>query len=471
MHIFYERIFAAIIIFFTALSPACSSAADKTLVEMDLSLKSKAALSQTKVLKGSDGTVVMQIDLDTPAPTTLEHKPTDFVVVLDRSGSMASDSKITYALKAIESLIDQMKSEDRFALVTFDSIVETPIDLANIEDAGKRNIISKVKAITPRGSTFLSGGLEKGMEVVMRAKKNSDGKTNRVQRLIMISDGEANVGITDTSSLNDIAKRAVKNEYAITTIGVGIDFNELLLSSLADYGAGNYHYLKNLALLDKVLADEFYAAGRVFGQDLILIFRVASGVEVIDVSGYPISRSGGVVTVQPGLIYAGQSRRLYATLKLPTHSTYTESLGSVTLNFVAVKDDGKREHSIALWKEDVTVSCVDEEKKAEVTASINREVYDNAWTANGFGTFLKNNADSIRNGDKAGASSKVKEFKKQLEQAYNQSPSPAIKQKLEEMNDVERTTDDAFTGADKDEKQKEVSKSYQSSGTTKQRVK
>src|SRR5262247_83178 len=96
--------------------------------------------------------VYLQVDLKPPTeffPRT-SRKPTDFVVVLDKSGSMADAKKMTYARKAVESLVNQLRPDDRFALVTFDDTVQTPIELSFAAENRDR-WIKRIRSVEPGG--------------------------------------------------------------------------------------------------------------------------------------------------------------------------------------------------------------------------------------------------------------------------------------------------------------------------------
>ncbi len=430
-------------------------------------IKTRAGLSQTKVVQGSDGLVYLQIDLEVPegTPMTQRRKPTDFVIVLDRSGSMADYRKMDFAKKAIESLISQLKEGDRFALVDFDSVVETPIPLTEVGGSAKNRFRSALSAIEPRGSTNLGGGLVRGIEEIKSARKNE----GRAQRLVLLSDGLANEGVTDPSEINRIAARAVSGEFAISTIGVGLDFNESLMASLADHGTGNYSFLEDLSSLDKVLAQEFYGASRIFASELKVELDLASGVEVTDASGYPVDREsasgGGRFVIRPGPLYHGQKKTLFATLRLPTDSLYTKALGRASLSYHLQGQP----RSVVLFGNELTVACLPPSMREEVAASIVPGTFKEAWTKNNYGKLLKDNADKVRSGDRAGALGILNAYKAKLSEAYAAAPSPEMKKQLEEMPKLESEVNDAFTGPDADEKSKRLSKGYQYQGIQQQR--
>lgn len=425
-------------------------------------VKARAQLSQDKVLIGSDGLVYLQIDVESDGNAAkVERRPTDFIVVLDRSGSMTDGGKMDYAHRAIESLVRQMNGNDRFALIAFDDITETPVELTPVGSANLNRVIAKVNAIEPRGGTNLGGGLAEGIRLI----KGLGHKGGRAERVLLLSDGLANVGVTDPADLNKMAREAVPGEFVVSTIGLGLDFNEKLMSSIADHGAGNYHFLESVAGLDAVLSKEFNGASEVVASNLELTLDLASGVKVIDASGYPVEEKAGAYVVRPGQLYAGQKKAVYVTLKFPTASAYSEALGRVELGYKA----GGAQAKVSLMGADVKIACLPGEKKEEVTASINKPVFENAWTQNNYGKFLKDSADDISDGDAGGALQALGSYRSQLQAAYEVAPSPKMAEKLDELKAKEGEIQDAFAGPDAVVKQKRLSKSQGAAGSGLQR--
>lgn len=424
-------------------------------------LKARAALSQNKVLTGSDGIVYLQIDVAADGkPGTSERKPTDFVVVLDRSGSMMDGAKMDYAHDAIEALLKQMGPRDRFALVDFDDTVETAVSLTAVTSDNLSSLIRTARDIAPRGGTNLGGGLSEGIRLIRQGSRAGQSK-----RVILLSDGLANVGVIDPKALGKMADQAVAGEFAVSTIGLGLDFNETLMSSLADHGLGNYHFLESTSGLDAVLAKEFTGAGEVFAQNLEVDMNLASGVSVVDASGYPVEERHGAFVIRPGQMLYGQTKTLYLTLKLPTAATYAKALGTIALSYKS----GATATTLALIDERTEVACLPMAKKAEVTASINQPVYENAWTQNEYGRLLKNTADGVRAGDEGGALSSLNSFKGVLQKAYDAAPSPKIAEALKDLDKKEDDIKDAFSGADQEQKQKRLSKTQSAVGSGMQR--
>lgn len=426
-------------------------------------VKVKTGLSQTKVVQGGDGLIYLQVDAEAPdsdGTRTAVRKPTDFVIVLDRSGSMADAKKMEFAQRAIESLVNQLKPDDRFALVSFDDTVETPVELSAVTAANKDKVIGTIRGIDPRGSTNLGAGLIRGIEVIKSASLSG-----KAHRLLLISDGLANVGITNNGELGKIASAAVSGEFVISTIGVGLDFNENLLSAIADHGTGNYHFLEQLASLDKVLAQEFYGASQIYANKLKLELRLDPSIEIVEASGYPVTREGGVATVIPGPLYFGQKKTFFVTLRLPTDRVFSKSLGAGTLSYEV---EGKS-YTAKLFAEDVQVACLPPERSQEALSSIQPGVYQEAWTKNNFGRFLKENAEKVSARDEAGSLGKIREYRAKLEEAYKKAPSPELKKQKDDLVNMEAEVSGAFAAPDSDTSLKRLSKGYQYQGIQNQR--
>ena len=135
---------------------------------------------------------------------------------------MGSQQKIENARAAVRALIDQLRSGDYFSLVIYDDVVETVCRSARVSDReALRRIVDE---ISPRGWTNLGGGL---MEGIRQAERHA--REDYVNRVILLSDGLANRGITDPARLAEITARAARKGISLTTMGVGWDFNEGLM--------------------------------------------------------------------------------------------------------------------------------------------------------------------------------------------------------------------------------------------------
>ena len=192
----------------------------------------------------------VQLSINTSVdPTTFHRLPMNLVLVIDRSGSMVEDGRLDKVKSGISTLIDGLIAGDRLAIVDFDDRVT--VDAPLTAELDRAHLKSIVAGLTPRGGTDINAGVEKGFELLGAAPLDHQ------NRVILLSDGNATSGITDVATIIANADSAIARGIGLTTIGVGHDFDVLLMRGLAEHGAGNFYFLEDGS-----------AAAEVFGQEL-----------------------------------------------------------------------------------------------------------------------------------------------------------------------------------------------------------
>jgi Ca-activated chloride channel family protein len=178
-----------------------------------------AHLVQDKVLQGSDGRVHLALTLQADEhfdPQSSEARNVDMVIVLDRSGSMKG-RKINDARQAVLHLLSGLTAKDRFALVTYSDRVQQVSGLKYVSVDHGKQLKALVRNIRAGGGTNLGHGLQTGINIMLAAPENGNAR-----KLILISDGLANKGITDATRLGQMAGVAVEKEFAVSTVGVAV---------------------------------------------------------------------------------------------------------------------------------------------------------------------------------------------------------------------------------------------------------
>jgi Ca-activated chloride channel family protein len=192
----------------------------------------------------------LQISVSTPVdPSTYHRLPMNLVVVVDHSGSMASDGRLDKVKGGLHTLIDHLLDTDRLAIVEFDDRVDIDAPLGAALDRPALHAI--VNRLQPRGSTNIFDGLAAGFRLLGDAPASE-----RQNRVIFLSDGNATAGDTSQDHILAMAASRVKLGIGLTTIGVGNDFDVELMRGLAEQGAGNFYFLEDPSAATEVFTEE-----------------------------------------------------------------------------------------------------------------------------------------------------------------------------------------------------------------------
>lgn len=244
------------------------------------------------------------------APNKEERVPLNVSLVVDRSGSMSGD-KLAYVKKAVDFVIDNLKSEDILSIVQYDDAIDVVVASAKVTD--KNALHQKVKSIQARSMTNLSGGMMEGYNQVQSTQK--EGFVNRV---LLLSDGLANVGVTDPLQLQHIAQKKFREErIGLSTFGVGADFNEILMTNLSEYGGANYYFIDMPDKIPQIFAEELEGLLSVVAQNTTLTIDFpASYLKCTKVYGYPSTIQANQVSVSFNDVFAEEEKAVLLKFEL-----------------------------------------------------------------------------------------------------------------------------------------------------------
>ncbi|MBD90088.1 MAG: hypothetical protein CL940_07110 [Deltaproteobacteria bacterium] len=291
--------------------------------------------------------------------------PLNLSLVIDRSGSMQGQ-KMVDARQAALSMVDRLRRGDRVSIVSYSDEVRVDVRSTVINQRTRRTVKRAIRRISADGSTFLSGGLETG---IREARRHLRG--DQANRVLLISDGLANRGITSVSALNRIARVAAQDGIATTTLGLGADYNEDLMTAVANHGGGNYYFVEHSQDLASILDQELDQMMATIASGATLELALGDGVKVEEVYGYAWNRDGGRTTIRLGDVFAGQRRAILLKLRVP-RNLGEKSLGDFTLLYDDMTDGGERASANARASVEVTSDRkkVRENRNDEVEARI-----------------------------------------------------------------------------------------------------
>ena len=247
---------------------------------------------------------------------TNQRTPLNLALVLDRSGSM-SGFKLEYVKQAAQHVIELLSHKDRVALVTFDDEVTINLPTASVGSLPKAEIANRIAAIRSGGSTFLSGGWMQGCQEV--AKNGENG--GQVNRVLLLTDGEANVGIQDSETLGTHARELAQRGVSTSTFGVGEGFNEHLLEGMANHGSGNFYYIANPSEIPSIFAREFKELSAVTARNVQVTITIPEHAAVEVLGGWRHTLEGNHLQLFLGDLAAGRDQEVYLKLLFPPSDT------------------------------------------------------------------------------------------------------------------------------------------------------
>jgi Ca-activated chloride channel family protein len=170
--------------------------------------------------------------------------------VVDTSGSMGREDRLELVKDALRGLVDRLGERDRVAIVTFGD--EAMVRLWPTRASDRWEIEDVIDRLEPGGSTNLEHGLQLGYDLA-RSALTEDG----IDRVILASDGVANVGLTDPEAILDTIRRDAAAGIELVSVGVGMgNYNDVLLEQLADQGDGFYAYVNDRREADRLFTED-----------------------------------------------------------------------------------------------------------------------------------------------------------------------------------------------------------------------
>ncbi|MHC8348131.1 vWA domain-containing protein [Pseudomonas sp. RT4P38] len=195
-------------------------------------------------------TRLLRIGIKASDRSVAELAPANLVFLVDVSGSMDRREGLPLVKSTLKLLVDQLREQDRVSLVVYAG--ESRVVLEPTSGREKAKIRTAIEHLTAGGSTAGASGIELAYQMAQQAFIPKG-----INRILLATDGDFNVGISDFDSLKQMAVDKRKTGVSLTTLGFGVDnYNEHLMEQLADAGDGNYAYIDNLREARKVLVDQ-----------------------------------------------------------------------------------------------------------------------------------------------------------------------------------------------------------------------
>jgi Ca-activated chloride channel family protein len=304
------------------------------------------------------------LEVKAHAPKVHQRVPVNLALIIDRSGSMRGQ-KLTDAKRAAREFVLRVAAGDRLAVIHYGTNVTTfPSTLVN--EAERERMLAFVDALEDDGSTNISGAMEAAALQLRPYVREF-----RVSRAILLSDGQPTAGMVREEQLTAVARGMRDEGIAVSALGVGEDFNENLMQSIAEQGGGFTGFLDSSQLAEVFNRELEQATGTV-ARSVEARLELPPQVSRLEVMGVNSITEGRTVRVPLYDLAGGQSSRLVVKLTLDTQpSEQPLVLLNASVRYIDVEQDRQAEARVALTarsSDDVDVVRANLDKDVRVHA-------------------------------------------------------------------------------------------------------
>ncbi|MFP4598484.1 MAG: vWA domain-containing protein [Persicimonas sp.] len=341
--------------------PADDRPTPTTDASADGTLSIEAGMSHGYLASGTSDETYAAIDIEAKEVEGGARPPLNMALVIDRSGSM-NGTKMQYAKRAAQRLVDELGPHDRLSIVSYSTDVSVDISSRRATEAAKASMRASIDRLGAAGGTNISGGFTRGTQQVQQNKSQES-----INRVVMLSDGRATVGTTHIPQLRQMARQSLQKGVSLTTMGVGLDYNEDLMSAMADEASGNYYFIDKPDTVVSILESEFDALAETVARKTSLVITLPDGVELEQLYGFSHKRTRDQVLVSLAEFQSGQTKNILLKLRPTADKAGKLPIMGVDLSYQDITDDKDKNHTLEL----AAVVTDDVEKTEEM---VNTEV-------------------------------------------------------------------------------------------------
>jgi Ca-activated chloride channel homolog len=269
-----------------------------------------ASAESDMILNGTNETF-LGVWVDVPQVRVEKKPPVDLALVIDTSGSMGGP-KIENARQAAKQLIASLSEGDIVSVDTFSDRAAALIPPTVLTPESRERLMTAISRLRPQGSTNMFEGLSLGEAHVAQAPPS-----HTVRRVVVISDGIANVGPSTPEALGAVAERGLRFRAQVTSLGVGNDYDERTLNALAIRSSGRLFHISEPKEMVAFLKKEVDLLGSTIASDAFVEVVPAPGVRLLGSEGIRTDwQSSGALRIPLGALFAGQHREALVRVRL-----------------------------------------------------------------------------------------------------------------------------------------------------------
>ena len=324
-------------------------AVDKSHFAAGQTVHVDARLGHATMAKGASGETYLFASVS-GADAPQAAPPLNLAIVVDKSGSMKGE-RIARAIDAGVGIVERMRDGDTITVVDFDTSADVVVAPTRLTGSNRASVETAIRGIRLGGDTCISCGLDTAAAQLRSVSIAGD----HVTRIMLLSDGATNHGVTDMGGLRSIAGRMRDRGCAITTIGVDVDFDEKVMAALATESNGRHYFVASAAGLPAIFAQEFDSLAASVAQDTDMIVDLAPGVEVDQVFDRTFRRengpSGDRIVIPFGVLSAKQEKTALVKLRVPTDHEGKTPVAKVAVAYrdLLARADKREEGALELF--------------------------------------------------------------------------------------------------------------------------
>jgi Ca-activated chloride channel family protein len=391
--------------------------------------------AQTQIVIGANGETYVGVWIDAPpAREARRRSPMALSLVVDTSGSMSGE-KIAYARQAASSMLETLADGDLVSVYAFGNGV-TEIAPPTLVGPGTRSaLMQRVQLLEATGGTNMYDGLSAGIARIAQTPMS-----HPLRRVVLVSDGQANIGPSDPASLGDLAARGSESGLQVTAIGVGLDYDENTLGAVAVRSAGRLYHLGDPSAMARILEQEVMLLASTVATGAYIEIVPAPGVILLEGLTLGAEVSGNRLRVPLGNVFAQQRREVLFRARVDTQELGARPLATARFVYEVPGRGGAARVETAELGYRVTADA----RAAQASAAPRVQAMVASHEA---ARAQLQAAEALNRGDRAGAVVALAEAEQTLRATAAAAPSPPERARLEREAAAVRGRRQAATGA------------------------
>ncbi len=292
-------------------SDAPDAATDKSRFTVGGTLMMEGRLGHAVLSAGRPSETFLYVDVNASGatPGAGVSAPVNLAIVIDHSGSMKG-KRLANAIDAARGMIQRLRDGDTVSVVGYSNDTEVIVPSTTISPSTRAQILARVQPMPSLGNTCISCGVEAGMRMLSQ-------RTGAVNRMLLLSDGEANRGVRDVSGLRSLAADIRRRGASISSIGVDVDYNERVMFALARESNGRHHFVEDASRLNRAFDAELQSLVKSVANQASLSIELDPGVILEEVFDRSFQQLGNRVVIPLGMFTASDKKTVLMRLNTP----------------------------------------------------------------------------------------------------------------------------------------------------------